>query len=285
MPAAALTRLPLFERLGPDEPTSPLVCAVPHAGRYYPPTLVAASAVPLHLLEQLEDRHADLLIEGAVERGAVAIVARIARACIDLNRGEEDLHPALRDPPGSGGAASARARSGLGLLPDRLGKRHLWQVLPSPAAASARLELIHEPYPAAIADALAAASARFGCAVLIDCHSMPPLPGTRAARVVIGDKHGRSAGKGVAADMARIARALGYPTALNAPYAGAYGLVRHGRPADNVHALQIEIDRTLYLERDMRSLSPGLADAQKLVASLAAAALNAIQSPSAIAAE
>lgn len=285
MPAAALTRLPLFERLGPAEPVSPLVCAVPHAGRYYPPTLVAASAVPLPLLEQLEDRHADLLIELAVEHGAVAIVARIARACIDLNRGEEDLNPAQRDPPGSGGAASARARSGLGLLPDRLGKRNLWQALPSSEAAAARLALIHGPYHAAIANALDAACARFGHAVLIDCHSMPPLPGTRAARIVIGDKHGRSAGKGVAAEMARVARAYGYPTALNAPYAGAYGLVRHGRPDAHVHALQIEMDRTLYLERDMRTPAAGLRGMQRLVLSLADAAVAATQPPSAIAAE
>ncbi len=262
-----------------------MVCAVPHAGRYYPPALLAASAVPNALLEQLEDRHADRLIAATIELGAVAIVARVARAWIDLNRGEDDLDPALRDPPGSGPPPSARARSGLGLLPQRIGRRELWRILPSAASAAARIASVHRPYHAAIAEALDAASRRFGYAILIDCHSMPTLTGLRPARIVIGDGHGASAGKGVAAAVARAARELGYATALNAPYAGAHGIARHGRPGQNIHALQIEVDRALYLERDMRTVSSGLEQAHQLVASLASAAMAAVEPSLAIAAE
>jgi N-formylglutamate amidohydrolase len=276
---------PAFERSGPREPISPLVCAVPHAGRLYPGALMAASAVPIGVLEQLEDRYADLLIAKAVEAGAVAIVARVARAWIDLNRGEEDLDPALRDPPDSGPPQSARARTGLGLLPRRVSRRDLWREPPSPAAAAARIATIHRPYHAAIAEALAAAHRRFGHAVLIDCHSMPTLGGLRPPRIVIGDGHGRSAGPGVAAGLARTARALGAPTALNAPYAGAYSIACHGRPADHIHAVQVEVDRALYLERDMRTPSSGLERMQIMVAALAQAAILATQPPCAIAAE
>jgi N-formylglutamate amidohydrolase len=284
-PPPSSARSPWFERLGPSEPETPLVCAVPHGGRVYPPALLGVSAVPHAVLEQLEDRHADLLIARVIDLGAIAVVARVARAWIDLNRGEEDLDPALRDPPGSGAPLTARARSGLGLLPRRIGRRDLWREGPTSESAAARIANVHRPYHAAVADALEAACRRFGQAVLIDCHSMPTLAGPRPARIVIGDLHGRSAGKGIAAEVAHAARTMGCSAALNAPYAGAYSLMRHGRPADNVHALQIEIDRALYLEADMRTPSSGLAPTQDLVAGLARAAVAAAQPPFAIAAE
>ena len=285
MAPAPPARSTWFERLGPATAETPLVCAVPHGGRIYPPALFSVSAVPHAILEQLEDRYADLLIAKAVQSGAVAIVARVARAWIDLNRGEEDLDPALRDPPHSGPPQTARAKSGLGLLPRRIGRRDLWREFPTPESATARIVNIHRPYHAAVATALDEACRRFGFAVLIDCHSMPPLSGIRPARVVIGDAHGKSAGKGVGAEVARLARERGFTAALNAPYAGAHSLARHGRPADNVHALQIEIDRTLYLEGDMRVPSEGLRRAQSLFWELAQAAVAAAQPPFAIAAE
>ena len=276
---------PWFERLGPRVAETPLVLAVPHAGRVYPPDLFDTSAVPLAILEQLEDRYADLLIGKAIEMGAVAIVARVARAWIDLNRGEEDLDPMLRDPPGSGPPQSARARSGLGLLPRRVGRRDLWREPPSAASATARIATIHHPYHAAIAEALDAANRRFGHAVLIDCHSMPTLAGMRPPRIVIGDAHGRSAGRNVAAEVARIARAEGWVSTLEAPYGGAHAWPRHGRPQDNVHALQIEIDRALYLDSAMRTPAEGLRRTQSLVWTLAQAAVALTQPPLAIAAE
>jgi N-formylglutamate amidohydrolase len=282
---ASALQPPWFDRLGPTFAATPLVLAVPHAGRLYPEALLADSAVPYGQLEELEDRHADLLISHAMAQGAVAIVARCARAWIDLNRAEEDLDPALRDPPGSGPPATARARSGLGLLPSRLGRRDLWRTGPNPADARARLAAVHRPYHMAITRALDDALSRHGYAVLLDCHSMPPLPGARPARVVIGDRHGRTAAQGLAARLAAVVRAEGYSAAVNAPYAGAHGIERHGRPGEGVHALQIEVDRSLYLMRDMRTVSPGLDAIRALIAIVARTALDGARSAPSIAAE
>jgi N-formylglutamate amidohydrolase len=281
----AARQTPWFDRLGPAFAATPLVLSVPHAGRLYPDELLADSAVPHAQLEELEDRHADLLISQAVAQGAVAIVARCARAWIDLNRAEEDLDPALRTPPGSGPPATARARSGLGLLPSRLGRRDLWRRGPSAAAATERLRDVHRPYHTAITRALDDALIRHGYAVLLDCHSMPPLPGARPARIVIGDRHGRTAAAGLAARLAAVARAEGYTAAVNAPYAGAHGIERHGQPTDGVHALQIEVDRSLYLMRDMRTLSPGAEPIRALIATLARTALDGARNALSIAAE
>jgi N-formylglutamate amidohydrolase len=103
--------------------------------------------------------------------------------------------------------------------------------------------------------------------------------------VVIGDRHGTTAASGLAARIARAARDYGYAAAINAPYAGAHGVARHGRPAAGIHALQLEIDRSLYLERDLRTPSSGVADAQTLVATLAWTAVSATRPDWSIAAE
>jgi N-formylglutamate amidohydrolase len=274
-----------FIRLGPTTPMSPVILSVPHASRHYPPGLLASAAVPPSVIESLEDRFADLLVEQAVNEGHLAFVASMPRAWIDLNRGPEDLDPALRMSSDRGYTATARARSGLGLVPSRLGRQALWRVAPSPEAIAHRLTHTHEPYHAAVAAALLEAWRLFGYAVLIDCHSMPPLGGFRPLRIVVGDRHGRAAAPGFAARLAAFVRAEGYSAGLNAPYAGAYMLDRHGRPDAGIHAMQIEIDRSLYLAGDLRSVGPGLTAIQQLVARLAREAMAAAQIITPLAAE
>lgn len=253
-----------FLRLGPPVASTPLVIAVPHAGRYYPAAIEAERAVARSALEDLEDRYADRLIAPAVAAGAVAIVATHARAWIDLNRGEEDAcHPDAPD-------ASPRARAGLGLVPSRIAGRALWRELPGVDDIRARLCSLHAPYHGAIAAALAAARAAHGAALLVDCHSMPPLgrAGRPGPRIVIGDRHGASAGDGVAeAAMAACLR-HGLPALRNAPYAGAFTIQHHGDPAANVHAIQVEIDRSLYLERGLREPSDRIAEIAQFFADL-----------------
>lgn len=264
---------PPFVRLGGGA-ASPLVVAVPHAGRYYPPAIEQERAVAHATLEQIEDRYADRLVEPLVAGGASVIVATHARAWIDLNRDEGDED-------------SARARGGLGIVPSRLSGQALWRVVPSRSIIASRVAAIHRPYHRAIDEALAAARERHGFALLVDCHSMPPLQrGPRSgARIVIGDRHGSSAGAGIAAAAVRAAERLGVTTARNTPYAGAYTLAHHGRPHVGVHALQIEVDRSLYLGAGLREPSRDLAQTAALVAEIAWAALAAADPAIALAAE
>jgi N-formylglutamate amidohydrolase len=273
-------RLVPFRRIGPARASSPVVIAVPHAGRVYPAALAATQAVPLSVLERLEDRYADRLIRAALARGAVGIVAEIARAWIDLNRAPDEVEP----PESSDAVASSRrARIGLGLVPSRLGGRKLFQRRPTPEEVAARLASVHQPYHQAVGDALTEAVAIHGRALLIDCHSMPPLGGPNPAQVVVGDLHGRSAATAITQAVVETARAAGYRVALNQPYAGAYTLMRHGRTAQ-VDAVQVELDRAAYLSPDLRQPGAGLDRAADLIADLCDAAAAA-QRPQAIAAE
>jgi len=290
MDAAAIP--PTFVRLGPPGPARPVVLAVPHAGRDYPDALLANALVSRDRLEALEDRHADALIGSSVAAGTVALVACRPRSWLDLNRDEREIDPAPVSPPPPAHRLiqSAKLRGGLGLIPRRMpGAAELWRAPLAASELEARIVDHHRPFHAAIGTELAAARARHGAALLIDLHSMPPVANDTlgsAPQIVIGDRYGRSAASRLIDVLTGVARRFGLTVAHNAPYAGGYTLDRHGRPERGCHAVQIEIDRTLYLERDKRTLSPNVAETSALVLAMvdAMAAELAID-PSAIAAE
>ena len=267
-----------------------VVLSVPHAGRDYPAALLSNLRVPADKLLRLEDRYADLLVRTAGADGFACITAHRARAWLDLNRGPEDLDRGMvAEAKGTGLAAaltrklsgqmlSARARGGLGLIPRRLPDcGELWARPIDAAEAEARIAHYHEPYHAALAAALSARRAAMGAAVLLDVHSMPPLPpewGTNgqdaAADIVIGDLFGMSAPDRLVAPMMELARAHGFTPALNNPYAGGYVLRRHGRPAKGIYAIQLEVSRALYLDAALREPDPdGVARVGALVKAMA----------------
>jgi len=172
---------------------------------------------------------------------------------------------------------SAKVKSGLGLVPRRaIGMTPLWRRRFDAVDIASRIERDHRPYHAALADALAAARAAFGVAILIDIHSMPrPASG---AEIVLGDRFGRAAGARFVARAEAAARGAGYATALNLPYAGGHILATHGAPGADIHAIQLEIDRTAYLDAALDRPGPGLprvaAMLRQMIAALAEEALD-----------
>jgi N-formylglutamate amidohydrolase len=280
---------PPFRRLGPEEPGSPVVVSVPHAGRAYSEGLLASARVSRARLESLEDRLVDRLVWRAVDGGAVALVADAPRAEIDLNRDERELDPAMVQPrpPADSTMDSPRTRGGLGLIPARIaGSGAIWRQRIAADEVARRVEHIHRPYHAALETELQAAKARFGIAILLDCHSMPPRGADGDAPVVLGDRFGGSMAQALVGAAERAALAAGFKVARNAPYAGGHITERHGRPARGVHALQLELDRSLYLAPDLRTTGPGFDRTARLIAAIAEAlAAAALQPPEAIAAE
>ncbi len=276
-----------FDRLGAPLPSSPVVISVPHAGREYPLALKTALRVPLAALLPLEDRLVDAVARAA-RTDQTMLVQRRARAWIDLNRAEHERDPLLDEGAPRIGAAqqSAKLRSGLGLVPRRVsGAGDLWARRFSDAEVTTRISEDHRPYHAAIAAALQAAHARFGVAVLFDLHSMPPL-GPGGTRIVLGDRFGHAAAPRFVDRVETACTAHGFTVARNAPYAGGHILERHARPEIGIHAIQVELDRTLYLDRKLYAPGAGFARVVDLVrAALAALADEAGTLPLAAAAE
>ncbi|HEX6218907.1 MAG TPA: N-formylglutamate amidohydrolase, partial [Sphingomicrobium sp.] len=167
-------------------------------------------------LESLEDPLVDRLAEPAIAAGIAAVIAQAPRAAVDCNRAENDIDPAVvRTAMLS--RPSPRARGGLGIVPSRTaGHGELWRQPIGHADLDARLDSAHRPYHRALQDQLERLRHQFGCALLIDCHSMPP-PGEGVPPVIIGDRFGRTAGRWLTADAMTIVRSAGLAAALNEP--------------------------------------------------------------------
>lgn len=262
----------------------PVVIAVPHAGRVYPDALLARMRHPAETAMRLEDRYVDLVARDVVQRtGATMLLAHAPRALIDLNRSPDDMDwemVAGGAPRGTSRlAAGRRARSGLGLVPRRLaGLGELWTgKLPGNELAD-RIEHVHRPYHAALSRALESVRDLHGAVLLVDLHSMPPLGSKTgpdaAADFVIGDRYGVSCASHLSLAAAHILERAGWRVANNRPYAGGYVLDRHANPARGIHALQLEVCRTTYLDARLREPGDGLprvvAAVEQLVRQLAA---------------
>jgi N-formylglutamate amidohydrolase len=233
----------------------PVLLSVPHSGRDYPDWLIALAGGGKGALTALEDPLVDRLVWRALQRGCGAVIARTPRAAVDCNRSEDEVDPSVIDGARRG-RVSARARGGLGIVPARTQQHgYLWRRAISPKQLEERLAQAHRPYHEAIEAQLTLLVDRFGCALLLDCHSMPPPP-EGVPSVIFGDCRGRTADAWVSAEAMAITRRLGFDAGLNDPFAGGHVIERHARPSAGIHALQLEIDRRSYLDDKLQR--PGL---------------------------
>lgn len=247
--------------LPPHVPDVPVVFDVPHAGRNYPADFGAA--VPLALLEGGEDRFVDLLVSDAPRYGAHLVVARFARTYIDPNRRATDIDPALLAEPWPVPVEpSGHAALGVGLVFRLIGDATpIYDRKLSRAEVEARIRDYYEPYHAQLQQMLDQVYARHGKVWYVDWHSMSsignalsPDLGAERADFALGDRDGTACEQAFTDFVARSLRDLGYRVDINHPYKGAELVARHGLPAQQRHALQIEMRRGLYM--DERTLQP-----------------------------
>ena len=248
---------PPFDIQSPGEQRLPLVFASPHSGRHYPPELLAASRLDCLALRRSEDSFVDEIFAAAPAHGAPLLRARFARAYIDANREPFELDPAMFEDtlPDYVNIRSPRIQVGLGTIARIVATgEEIYAGRLRFADALRRVECVYRPYHHALAQLLEATRARFGCYLLIDCHSMPSAggPPERGGRgrvdFVLGDCHGTSCHPAVVETARRIIAAKGYTIAINAPYSGGFTTCHYGRPGEAGHALQIEINRALYMD-------------------------------------
>jgi N-formylglutamate amidohydrolase len=261
-----------------DPSPVPVLLAVPHAGRAYPGEFAEIMRNQSAACVRLEDRFVDLVAEAvACETGAALLIAHAPRAMVDLNRAPDDIDwdMIVGEPPERRvrHAAGRRARSGLGLVPRRLpGLGELWRRRLPYDELAARIEQVHQPYHVALAAALEQLRDRWGAALLIDLHSMPPLGPKRghdaAPDFVIGDRFGASCEGSLSAAALDHFSGAGCRVAHNRPYAGGYVLDRHGASTRGVHAMQVEICRSTYLDTQLREPGSGLAAVARVLAGL-----------------
>ncbi|GGG66122.1 N-formylglutamate amidohydrolase [Salipiger pallidus] len=239
----------------PEQPTSCVVFASPHSGRDYPWSFLKGTVLDELTIRSSEDAFVDRLFDCAPQFGAPLLRAGAPRAYIDLNRSPDELDPALIEGVRRSGH-NPRVASGLGVVPRVVSNgRAIYRGKMPLAEAERRIARYWRPYHDQLRRLMSAAFDQFGEAVLIDCHSMPhealegiSRGGARRPEVVLGDRFGASAHPDIVARVEAALVGAGLVVARNTPFAGAYVTQAYGRPSRRQHAVQIEIDRSLYMD-------------------------------------
>jgi N-formylglutamate amidohydrolase len=257
-----------LEVLRPTRQTVPLVFASPHSGNRYPPEFIAASRLDPVALRRSEDCFVDRLFAAAPEHGAPLLRALFPRAFVDPNREPFELDPAMFEDalPAYANTASARVAAGLGTIARVVTNgQEIYRAKLRFAEAAERIGTYYRPYHRALHDLLDETRKKFGCYLLIDCHSMPsiggpmdPDAGRGRADFVIGDCFGTSCDDLVAATVEKALRDMGFTVLRNRPYAGGFTTSHYGKPSAGLHAVQIEINRALYMDENAIEAHPGL---------------------------
>ena len=244
-----------FTLIEPARRTTCAVFAAPHSGRDYPADMMGRTRLDAQQIRSSEDAWIDRLFDAAPACGAPFLIARAPRAYVDLNRAAEELDPAL-----IAGVRrishNPRVSSGLGVIPRVVaGGRPIYDGKLGMDEARRRIAEVWTPYHDTLARLLDESRRRFGQSVLIDCHSMPhealdSVAGGGQPRpdVVLGDRFGAAAAPDIVDRIEAAFEAAGLRVSRNMPFAGAYIAQTYGRPAKRRHAVQVELDRSLYMD-------------------------------------
>ena len=243
---------------------APLVVTSPHSGAHYPADFLAASALNAHDIRQSEDMYVDSLFADAPCLGVPLLAARFPRAYLDLNRAPYELEQKLFTDklPDHIDTRSMRAAAGLGTVPRLVAENTpIYKTKLSYAEAEQRIEEIYKPFHAGLNGLLENLRNDFGYSVLLDAHSMPSqatqLSGRDEVDFVLGNRHGRACHPALTEHVEAFLVARGWRVALNKPYAGGFITEQYGAPARGTHALQIEINRAIYMDEASHQKSDG----------------------------
>ena len=257
---------PPFEILEPAEWRGPVVLNSPHSGSVYPRAFLTASRLELATLRRSEDSFVDELNLGVVRRGYPLMRAHFPRCYVDVNREPYELDPRMFEGrlPSFANTRSMRVAGGLGTVARVVGDAQeiYHQRIPVDEAIR-RIEGLYKPYHRALRRLFTRVHRDFGAAILIDCHSMPSSAGSKDERpradVVLGDRYGTSCVAAVAETVESTLRAQGYSVSRNKPYAGGFITEHYGNPASGLHAIQLELNRAIYMDERRREKGPRFA--------------------------
>ena len=277
----------------PARQTAPLIFASPHSGTAYDPAFIASSRLDVKNLRRSEDSFVDEIFAGAPDGGAPFLCALYPRAYLDPNREPYELDPEMfSEPlPSHVKTRSDRVRAGFGTIARLVASgAEIYAAKMPYAEAERRIDTLYRPYHRALEGLVEATLRDFGAAFLLDCHSMPSVGGptdrdrgTPRPDIVLGDRFGASCQPRVVETAERILRDLGFSVRRNEPYAGAFTTAHYGRPGKRVHALQIEVNRRLYMNEATVARSRDLPRLRKtmnrFIAAMAEEALGLVETP------
>ena len=257
---------PPFEVLEPGECRGPVLFNSPHSGSIYPRAFLTTSRLDIATLRRSEDSFVDELIGGVVACGYPLMRAHFPRCFVDVNREPYELDPRMFDGrlPSFANTRSMRVAGGLGTVARVVGDaQEIYDQRIPVDDALRRIESLYKPFHRALRRLFTRLHRDFGAAILLDCHSMPSSAGHKDERprpeFVLGDRYGTSCVGVVSETVEQTLRGLGYGVSRNKPYAGGFITEHYGNPAAGLHAIQLEINRALYMDERRYERSKGFA--------------------------
>lgn len=279
---------PAYALVPCQNPRSPLILASPHSGRTYPQGFLDQTNLPLSQLRLPEDSFVDEILMPLTKFGVPLLHALFPRCYVDVNRSADEIPPENLPKNNAFSRTSPRAHMGLGVIPTHISQGV--PIYPRPLSAKqieTRLAALYRPYHNALSDLIEATKTKFGHTVLLDCHSMPghAVSGKNRADFILGDRFGESCHPDTTNFLHDALETLGYSVTRNIPYAGGYITSHYGRPSQNVQAIQIEINKDLYLNHATLEPHDGMAQLTTHMQTVILALSNQLNTPDAIAAQ
>jgi N-formylglutamate amidohydrolase len=267
---------PPFEVLEPAEWRAPIIFNSPHSGSVYPYDFLSASRIDLPTLRRSEDSFMDELITDLSSRGFPTVRVNFPRSYVDVNREPYELDPRMFSGrlPSFANTRSMRVAGGLGTIPRVVGDgQEIYRERLSVDDALSRIEALYKPYHRALRRLINKVHQAFGTVVVVDCHSMPSIGVSRdeprRPDVVIGDRYGTSCAPLLPDTVENTMSRLGYSVGRNKPYAGGFITEHYGNPASGLHAIQLELNRAIYMDERRREKGPRFAQVAADFAALA----------------
>jgi N-formylglutamate amidohydrolase len=257
---------PPFEIVEPSEWRAPIIFNSPHSGSVYPDEFLVASRIDLPTLRRSEDSFMDELIGGLSRRGFPVVRVHFPRSYVDVNREPYELDPRMFSGrlPSFANTRSMRVAGGLGTIPRVVGDgQEIYRERLLVDDALSRIETLYKPYHRALRRLINRVHQTFGAVVVVDCHSMPSIGVSRdeprRPDVVIGDRYGTSCASLLPDTVEATMGRLGYSVGRNKPYAGGFITEHYGNPASGLHAIQLELNRAIYMDERRREKGPRFA--------------------------
>jgi N-formylglutamate amidohydrolase len=267
---------PPFEIVEPLQWRAPIIFNSPHSGSVYPDDFLIASRIDLPTLRRSEDSFMDELIADLSRRGFPVVRVKFPRSYVDVNREPYELDPRMFSGrlPSFANTRSMRVAGGLGTIPRVVGDgQEIYRERLAVEDALLRIETLYKPYHRALRRLINRVHQTFGAAVVVDCHSMPSIGVSRdeprRPDVVIGDRYGTSCAQLLPDIVEATMGRLGYSVGRNKPYAGGFITEHYGNPASGLHAIQLELNRAIYMDERRREKSPRFAQVAADFAELA----------------
>ena len=257
---------PAFEIVEPAEWRAPVIFNSPHSGSDYPDDFLTASRIDVATLRRSEDSFMDELIGHLSARGFPTVRVNFPRSYVDVNREPYELDPRMFSGrlPSFANTRSMRVAGGLGTIPRVVGDgQEIYRDRIAVDDALARIEALYKPYHRALRRLINKVHQMFGTVMLVDCHSMPSVGVSRdeprRPDMVIGDRYGTSCTPLLPDRVEETMAGLGYSVGRNKPYAGGFITEHYGNPASGLHAVQLELNRAIYMDERRRERGPRFA--------------------------